>query len=150
VSASIKPRLNFFVHGPEAIRAMGVLDQRVVQSGLEPSLVELIRIRVSQINGCAYCIDRHMSDARRGGEDERRLGTLIVWRDTPFFTDRERAGLAWAEALTRISEEHVSDELWLSIERHFEPAQLVDLTLAINAVNNWNRFAIAFRKLPSA
>lgn len=142
------PRLNFFAHGPDAMRAMGALDQRVAQSELEMPLVELVRIRVSQINGCAFCIDRHMADARRAGEDERRLATLQAWRDTPFFSRRERAALAWAEALTRIADAHVPDALWELMQEAFAPQQLVDLSLAINAVNGWNRFAIAFRKLP--
>jgi len=135
--------------GPDAIRAMGTLDMRVANSDLEKSLVELVRIRVSQINACAFCIDRHMADARKAGEEERRLGTLHVWRDTPFFSLRERAALAWAEAITRISDHHVSDDLWEFVESAFVPSQLIDLTLTINAVNGWNRFAIAFRKLPT-
>ena len=143
------PRLNFFAMGPDAIRAMGALDLRIDNSDLEKALVELVRIRVSQINGCAFCIDRHMADARKAGEDERRLATLQVWRDTPFFSIRERAALAWAEAITRISDHHVPDELWELVDSVFLPSQLIDLTLAINAVNGWNRFAIAFRKLPT-
>ena len=143
------PRLNFFALGPDAMRAMGALDQRIAQSDLEKPLVELVRIRVSQINGCAFCIDRHVAEARRGGEDERRLSTLQVWRDTPFFSERERSALAWAEALTRIADAHVPDALWERVDQVFAPSQLIDLTLAINAANSWNRFAIAFRKLPS-
>ena len=142
------PRLNFFSAGPEAMRAMGALDQRIAQSHLEKPLVELIKIHVSQINGCAFCIDRHVSDARHAGEDERRIATLQAWRDTPFFSSRERAALAWAEALTSIADDHVSDALWESVQAEFSPADLVDLTLAVNAINGWNRFGIAFRKLP--
>lgn len=142
------PRLNFFALGPDAVRAMGALDQRVANSDLEKSLVELVRIRVSQINGCAFCIDRHTADARKAGEDERRLSMLQVWRDTPFFSVRERAALAWAEAITRIADQHITEELWEVVEDIFVPSQLIDLTLTINAVNGWNRFAIAFRKLP--
>ena len=147
--AHLAPRLNVFAFGPDAMRAMGMLDQRIAHSDLERSLVELVRIRVSQINGCAFCIDRHSVDARSAGEEERRLSALSAWRDTPFFTARERAALAWAEALTRIADAHVTDELWKVVEGVFVPSQLIDLTLAINAVNGWNRFAIAFRKLPS-
>lgn len=127
---------------------MGALDQRIAQSNLEKSLVELIKIRVSQINGCAFCIDRHVSDSRRAGEGERRIVTLQAWRDTPFFSSRERAALAWAESLTSIVNDHVSDALWDTVQSEFSPSDLVDLTLAINAVNGWNRFGIAFRKLP--
>jgi AhpD family alkylhydroperoxidase len=142
-------RLNFFALGPDAMRAMATLDQRIAHSDLEKPLVELVRIRVSQINGCAFCIDRHTTDARRAGEDERRLALLPVWRETPLFTRRERAALAWAEALTRIADAPVTDELWAQVEAMFVPSQLIDLTLAINAVNGWNRFGIAFRKLPA-
>jgi AhpD family alkylhydroperoxidase len=143
------PRLDFFASGPDAMRAMGALEQRVAHSGLEKPLVELVRIRVSQVNGCAFCIDRHVADARRAGEDERRLATLQAWRDTPFFSPREQAALAWSEALTRIADGHVADALWERVRSQFAPTELVDLTLAINAVNGWNRFAIAFRKLPA-
>lgn len=143
-----EPRLNFFAFGPDAMHAMGALDQRVQNSDLERSLVELVRIRASQMNGCALCIDRHVAEARALGVGERRLATLQVWRDTPFFSERERAALEWTEALTLIAEEHVPDATWERVKDVFVPSQLVDLTLAINAVNSWNRFAIAFRKQP--
>lgn len=143
------PRLNFFALGPDAMRAWAALDQRIAQSDLENPLVELVRLRVSQINGCAFCIDRHTADALRAGEDPRRLTLLSAWRDTPFFSNRERAALAWAEALTRIADAPVTDGLWQQVEDAFAPSELVDLTLAINTINGWNRFAIAFRKLPS-
>lgn len=143
------PRLNFFALGPDAMRAWAALDQRIAQSELETSLIELVRLRVSQINGCAFCIDRHTADALRAGEDPRRLTMLSAWQDTPFFNSRERAALAWAEALTRIADAPVPDDLWELVEDVFAPSQLVDLTLAINTINGWNRFAIAFRKLPS-
>ncbi|MGV8932845.1 MAG: carboxymuconolactone decarboxylase family protein [Luteimonas sp.] len=142
-------RLNFFAFGPDAMRAMSALDTRVAQSDLELRLIELVRLRVSQINGCAFCVDKHASDALKSGEDPRRLLTLQVWRDVPFFSAKERAALEWAEALTRIADAHVSDEIWERVQQKFVPSKLVDLTLAINAVNAWNRFAIAFRKLPS-
>lgn len=144
-----EPRLNFFAHGPEAMRAMGNLDQRIAHSDLEKSLVELVRIRVSQINGCAYCLDRHVAEARRSGESERRIALLQAWRDTSIFSARERAAIEWAEALTLIAEGHVPDAAWDAVKDAFAPPQLVDLTLAINAVNAWNRFAIAFRKMPA-
>ena len=142
-------RLDFLAFGPDAMRAMRALEQRIEQSDLEKSLVELVRLRVSQINGCAFCVDRHTADLRRAGEDERRLAAVTVWRDTPFFSERERAALAWAESLTRIADAPVPDDLWAFVEDVFLPSQLVDLTLAINTINAWNRFAIAFRKLPS-
>ena len=134
---------------PEVYKGLVQASIALEKSELGNALVELVYLRVSQINGCAFCIDRHVAEARRGGEDERRLSTLQVWRDTPFFSERERSALAWAEALTRISDAHVPDALWERVDQVFAPSQLIDLTLAINAANSWNRFAIAFRKLPS-
>lgn len=142
-------RLDFYKSSPDAIKAMVGLEQRIGKSGLEKSLVELVRLRASQINGCAYCVDTHASDARKGGENERRLATLSVWRETPFFTDRERAALEWTESLTLIADNHVPDNVWESVQPHFSPEDLTDLTLLIVAINGWNRFAIAFRKLPA-
>ena len=142
-------RLDFFAFGPDAMHAMGALDRRVAHSDLERRLVELVRLRVSQINGCAFCVDKHASDALKAGEEPRRLSTLQVWRDVPFFSARERAALEWAEALTLIADAHVPEPTWERVKAAFVPSQLVDLTLAVNAVNSWNRFAIAFRKLPA-
>ncbi len=142
-------RLDFYKSSPEAIKAMVGLEQRIGKSGLEKSLIELVRLRASQINGCAYCVDLHASDARKAGENERRLSTLSVWRETPFFTDRERAALEWTEAVTLISQSHAPDSVWEAVQPHFSPEELTDLTLLIVAINGWNRFAIAFRKLPA-
>lgn len=144
----MEPRLNFYRSNPDAMRAMSALEERITNSGLEKPMVELVRLRASQINGCAYCIDAHTSDARKGGESERRLATLAVWRETPFFNDRERAALEWTEAVTRVADTHVPDEVWERMKPSFTPAELVDLTLLVNTINAWNRFAIAFRKMP--
>jgi len=141
-------RLDFYKASPDAMKAMNALEQRIARSGLEKPLVELVRLRASQINGCSYCIDLHSSDARKAGEDARRLATLAVWHEVPFFSDRERAALAWAESLTRVAETHVPDAVWDRIRPHFTPEEIVDLTLLVNTINAWNRFAIAFRKLP--
>jgi AhpD family alkylhydroperoxidase len=130
------------------MKAMGALEQRIARSGLERPLVELVRLRASQINGCAYCIDLHSTDARQAGEDARRLATLAVWQEVPFFSDRERAALAWTEALTRVADTHVPDAAWEQVRPHFTPEELVDLTLLVGTINAWNRFGIAFRKLP--
>ena len=116
---------------------------------LEPSLFHLVQIRASQINGCAYCIDMHTKDARVAGETEQRIYALNAWRETPFFSDRERAALEWTEALTLVSEEHVPDAVWQAVKPHFSDEEIVDLTLLVSAINAWNRFAIAFRKLPA-
>ena len=142
------PRLDFYTAGGDAMKAMAALEQRIARSGLERPLVDLVRLRASQLNGCAYCIDVHAADARRGGESERRLAVVAVWRRTPFFSDRERAALEWTEAVTRVAETHVPDAVWERVRVPFAPSELVDLTLLVGAINVWNRFAIAFRKLP--
>ncbi|CAH2776967.1 MAG: 4-carboxymuconolactone decarboxylase domain/alkylhydroperoxidase AhpD family core domain protein [uncultured Caballeronia sp.] len=108
-----------------------------------------MRLRASQINGCAFCVDMHTADARKGGETDRRLVTVVVWRETPFFTDRERAALEWTEALTLVSQNHVPDSVWQAVRPHFSDEELIDLTLLVSAINAWNRFAIGFRKLPA-
>ncbi len=144
----MEPRLNFYKSGPDAMKAMAGLEQHIARSGLERSLIELVRLRASQVNGCAYCIDLHVADARNAGEDERRLATVAVWRETPFFNERERAALAWTESLTRVAETRVPDEVWEPVQALFTPAEQVDLTLLVGTINVWNRFAIAFRKLP--
>lgn len=124
------------------------LEEYIRQSGLEPSLLELVKVRASQINGCAYCIDMHTKDARARGESEQRLYELVAWRETPFYTDRERAALAWTEAVTHVSDTHVTDEVYELAREQFSEKELVDLTLAIVAINGWNRRAISFRAVP--
>ncbi len=124
------------------------LENYVHQSGLEPSLLDLVKVRASQINGCAYCIDMHTKDARARGETEQRLYELDAWRETPFYTDRERAALAWTEAITLIGEGHAPDEVYEQAREQFGEKELVDLTLAIVAINGWNRLAIGFRSVP--
>jgi AhpD family alkylhydroperoxidase len=133
---------------PDGYQAMARLEQYVRRSGLEPSLLELVKIRASQINGCAFCLDMHPQDARAAGETEQRLYTLSAWRETPFFTDRERAALAWTEAVTRVADTHVPDDVYQQARKHFSEKELVDLTLAIVAINGWNRLAIAFGTVP--
>jgi AhpD family alkylhydroperoxidase len=133
---------------PGAMKAMYALGHYVNHCGLEQSLLELVKTRASQINGCAYCIDMHTKDARSIGETEQRLYALSAWRETPFFSERERAALLWTESLTLISENHVSDEVFDAVRPHFTDAELTDLTLAIVLINGWNRFAIPFRDVP--
>jgi AhpD family alkylhydroperoxidase len=142
-------RLNFYTANPEAMRLLGTLEQRIAKSGIEKPLAELLRLRVSQINGCAFCLDMHFSDAVKAGEQTRRLASLSAWRETPFFSDRERAALAWTEAVTLVADTHVPDAVWEDIRPHFTPEELVDLMLLITTINTWNRFAIAFRKMPA-
>jgi AhpD family alkylhydroperoxidase len=141
-------RLNFYKASPKAITAMRGLEEQIAKSSLEKPLRELVRLRASQINGCAYCVDKHSDDARKGGESERRLANLVTWREAPFFSDRERAALEWTESLTRVEQTHVPDGVWEKVKPHFTPEELTDLTLLVGAINSWNRFAIAFRKLP--
>ncbi len=144
----MQPRLDYAKAAPEALRAMYALEQHVRACGLEHSLLELVKTRASQINGCAYCIDMHTKDARAAGEQEQRLYALAAWRETPFYSPRERAALAWTEALTLIHQEHVSDELYREARGQFSEAELVNLSLAIVAINGWNRLAISFRTVP--
>lgn len=144
---TMKPRLDHTV-APDGYKAMLGLETYVRRSGLEPSLLELVRLRASQINGCAYCIDMHTKDARTGGESEQRLYALGAWRETPFYTDRERAALAWTEAVTQVAEGHVPDEVYELARQHFSEKELVDLTLGVIAINGWNRLAISFRTVP--
>ncbi len=145
----METRLNFYKTGPDAMKAMSALEQQIAKSGLDKPLVDLVRLRASQINGCAYCVDLHSGDARKAGESERRLAGVVVWRETPFFSDRERAALEWTESVTLVAQTHVPDEVWERVKPHFTPEELVNLTLLISAINAWNRFAIAFRKLPA-
>jgi AhpD family alkylhydroperoxidase len=133
---------------PEGYRAMAGLERYVRESGLEPSLLELVKLRASQINGCAYCIDMHWKDARARGESEQRLYGLMAWRESPYYTERERAALAWTEAVTLIADNHVPDDLYEEVRQYFNETELVNLTLALVAINGWNRLAISFRTEP--
>jgi AhpD family alkylhydroperoxidase len=144
----MQARIAYDKAAPEGVKAMGTLENYVRHCGLEPALLELVKFRASQINGCAYCIDMHSKDARAHGETEQRLYALSAWRETPFFTERERAALAWAEAVTEVAHGHVPDEVYEQAREHFSEKELVDLTLAIVAINGWNRLAISFRKVP--
>lgn len=141
----MKERMNYRAASPEAFRAMLGIENHVRGCGLEHSLLELIKTRVSQINGCAFCLDMHTKDARAANETEQRLYLLPAWREAPFYSERERAALAWAEAVTLISSNPVSDALYDEVRRHFDEKSLVDLTLAIIGINGWNRLAVSFR-----
>jgi len=129
---------------------MLALQREVETSGLEHSLLELVKIRASQINGCAYCIDMHTKDARALGETEQRIYALSAWHETPFFSDRERAALEYAEDVTRVGESHVSDEVWARVRQQFSEDELVALTFALVAINGWNRLAVSFRIPPGS
>ncbi|GAB1450230.1 carboxymuconolactone decarboxylase family protein [Draconibacterium sp.] len=146
----MKARLNYSEVAPNALKAMLELEKYVHGSGLERPLYELVKTRASQINRCAYCIDMHTKDARKAGETEQRLYGLNAWRETPFYTERERAALEWTEALTLISENEVSDELYETLSKYFSEEEKVALTMAIIAINGWNRLAISFRTVPGS
>src|SRR3954468_3153799 len=134
----MKSRMEYAKAAPAANRAMYGLEKFVRECGLEHPLLELIKTRVSQINGCAYCIDMHTIDARAAGETEQRLYALNAWRETPFYNDRERAALAWAEAVTLVSETHVPDDVYEATRQHFSEEEMVNLTLAVITINGWN------------
>ena len=141
-------RLNAHLAEPAAIKAISGIETYLHECGLEPSLLELVKTRASQINGCAYCINMHTRDARRAGESEARLYLLNAWRETDIYTKRERAALAWTEAITLITEGHAPDDVYAEARAHFSESELVALTTAIGTINLWNRISIAFRTIP--
>ena len=140
----MKTRLNYWKTSPEVYKAMLALQTAVNAGGIESSLLNLIQHRASQINGCAFCIDMHTKELRAGGETEQRIYMLDAWRESPFYSEREQAALAWTEAVTRITEGHVPADVYEDARRQFSEDELVKLTLAIVAINGWNRFGIAF------
>ncbi len=142
-------RIQWATVAPEAYRAMAALEAAVCKSGLENSLLELVRLRASQINGCAFCINKHANDARRAGEKESRLQTVSVWRETAFFTPREKAALAWVESMTLLPNQQASQEQYLALQEHFSESEVVNLTLAIATINAWNRFGVGFAMVPA-
>jgi len=146
----MQPRLEGQKASPAAYHAMLGLEMFVRKSKLEPSLIHLVKMRASQINGCAYCLDMHSKDARAAGETEQRLYALNAWEETPFFTDRERAALAWTEVVTLVSKDHVPDAVYEAARQRFSEEELVNLTMAIVTINGWNRLCIAFRVVPGA
>jgi AhpD family alkylhydroperoxidase len=144
----MQTRLDYGKAAPGSVQAMYKLEKYVEESGLERPLLELVKTRVSQINGCAFCIDMHTKDARAAGETEQRLYGLSAWREAPYYSERERAALAWAEVVTLISQTHASDEEYEAARVQFGEEELVKLTMAVIAINGWNRLAIAFRTEP--
>ena len=138
-------RIDYRKVAPDAVRAIWGVEQYVRRSWLEPGLVDLVKLRASYLNGCAYCVDMHTKDARAAGETEQRLYAVPVWRETPFFTPRERAALAWTEAVTDIGRTGVPDEVYARAREHFSEEELVNLTMAVIAINGWNRLAVTFR-----
>jgi AhpD family alkylhydroperoxidase len=146
----VEPRIKWAEVAPQVASKVGQLEAYATHSGLEASLLELVRLRASYLNGCAYCIDMHTKDARASGESEQRLYAVPLWRETPFFTPRERAALAWTEAVTLIAGGYVPDEAYREAREQFGEKELVDLTVAIIAINSWNRLSVAFRTVPGS
>lgn len=146
----MKERMDYFKTDPKALKGMLELEKYVVASELDPVIFELVKTRASQINGCAYCLDMHTKDARHAGETEQRLYVLSAWKETSFYSDKERAALEYTEALTLISENEVSDALYQKVQTHFTDKELLALTMTIVAINGWNRIAIAFRTVPGS
>src|SRR5689334_18874049 len=148
MSSTVQPRFDYRKQSPEPVQAMHALEKYIASCGLDHKFVHLLKLRASQINGCAYCIDMHSIDARAEGETEQRLYALDAWRETPFYTDRERAALAWVEAVTLVSQTHVPDALFEETKKHFTDQEIVDLTFLAATINGWNRLAISLRALP--
>jgi len=143
-------RLNYLQAAPEVAGTMMAMTKYLMErSGLEHTLLNLVQLRASQINGCAFCTIMHVGDARDDGETDDRLHALIVWRETPYFTDRERIALEWTELLTRLPDHHVSDDVYARAVAEFGEKGLADLTLAVSAINAWNRFGVAFEVTPN-
>src|SRR5260221_5911786 len=147
---TMEQRLNFYKASPDAAKALMALETSLPRLSIEPLLIDLVKLRASQINGCAYCVDLHSRDARKKGETERRLYAVAVWRETPFFTPRERAAFAWTEALTRLADTHAPDEAYAEIRSAFSEQESADLTLVIGTINIWNRFGVGYRLSPAA
>src|ERR1700754_1496305 len=145
---AMKQRMNYYQAAPDTINALSALEKQIQASGLERSLIELVKTRASQINGCAFCINMHTSDARKNGETEARLYLLNAWRESPGYRDRERAALAWTEAVTLISETHAPADLYEAVRAQFSEAETVNLTMLIATINTWNRLSIGFRPVP--
>ncbi|WP_129793902.1 carboxymuconolactone decarboxylase family protein [Sphingosinicella sp. CPCC 101087] len=139
------PRMNFFQAAPEGAKAMMAVEASIEQSGIEHGLLELVRLRASQINGCAFCIHMHVNDALKHGENDMRIHLLAGWRDSPLFTVRERAALGWTEVVTRVAKTHAPDEAYAELQSQFSGKEIAYLTLLIGAINLWNRVQIGLR-----
>jgi AhpD family alkylhydroperoxidase len=148
MTEEFKPRLDYTKFGQEPLRSMYAIERYLHGSGMDVKLLHLIKLRASQINGCAFCIDMHWKDARTAGESEQRLYGLDAWRESPYYTDRERAALEWTEALTLISQTHAPDDVYERVRTQYSEKEIVDLTIAVGMINVWNRIAISFRAEP--
>lgn len=143
----MQTRLDYFPKAPELMKAVLALNKAVEESGLERSLLHLIKLRASQINGCSYCVDMHAHEAREDGETEQRLYLVAAWKESPLFSERERVAFAWTEAVTLISQGGVSDQLYATARRQFSEEELVRLTVAVSIINTWNRLSVSFHSI---
>ena len=143
----MQQRMNYFAKAPELMKSVLALNQAVETSGLEIGLLHLIKLRASQINGCSYCVDMHAHEARDDGESEQRLYLVAAWRESPLFSERERAAFAWTEAVTLVAQGGVSDALYATTLEQFSEEELVKLTVAVSIINTWNRLSVAFRAI---
>jgi AhpD family alkylhydroperoxidase len=141
-------RIDYYKVFPEGISTMIKLEELVNSFGLEKSLIDIVKIRASQINGCAFCVDMHCTEARKAGESERRINALAVWQESTFFTQRERAALAWTEAVTLLPQTHAPDDIYQEVLKSYNEKEMVNLTMAIIMINSWNRLAVSFREIP--
>lgn len=141
-------RLNYYQASPEAVAPLVALEKYLSSTGLDPVLLEIVKLRASQINGCAYCVDMHLRKLRELGEDDQRMGMITVWWEATCFSGRERAALAWTEAVTLVAETRVPDAVYEQARGEFDERELVDLTMAVVAINSWNRLAVSFRAVP--
>ena len=144
----MQSRLNFAKAAPDAYKAVAALDSYVKGSGIEPRLIHLIKLRASQINGCAYCVDMHTKEARHSGLSQQWINLVCVWRESPHFDERERAVLGWTEALTNVAETLAPDDAYEALKAHFNEEEMTKITVAIGAINVWNRLCVGFRALP--
>ncbi|WP_026613314.1 carboxymuconolactone decarboxylase family protein [Ensifer aridi] len=144
----MQPRLNFAKAAPDAYKAVAALDSYVKGSGIEPRLIHLIKLRASQINGCAFCVDMHTKEARHSGLSEQWINLVCVWRESPHFDERERAVLGWTEALTNVAETRAPDDAYEALKAHFTEEEMTKITVAIGTINVWNRLCVGFRALP--
>lgn len=144
----MKARMNYAKAAPVLSNAMNALENYIDNCGIEPGLQDLMKLRASQLNGCAYCIDMHTLDARARGETEQRLYSLSAWQDTPFYSERERAALLWTEKVTLIAVDHVPNEVYEQVRQHFSEQELANLTMILATINAWNRLCISFRSVP--
>ena len=146
----MQPRIDFYTASPEALKAMLALETAVSRLPLEKSLIELVKLRASQINGCAFCVDMHVKEAKIHGERELRLHHVAVWRESPLFSAQERAALEWTEALTQLSPHGVSDAIYANVREQFSEQELSELSFLVVAINGWNRLSVAFRNVPGS